>query len=209
MVPMQKRSDISEFLVHFIRGDNYEEAFGVLRSIVADSGLVGGTGFIKEGHQCVCLSEAPIGALAEVLRRPTVHNVPYKPFGVIVTKAWVFEQGGRPVIYQTDLEFTDLPEHLRWRHVRYEPSREPPVDFTWEREWRIRTDFLRISPDVAWLVVPTVQWSYRLATEHKKDQEPAATQYEELTGVPMQAFIRTFPWQVRVLEEPGEDFRSG
>ena len=206
---MQKRPDISDFLVHFIRGDNYEEAFGVLRSIVADSGLVGGTGFIKGGYQCVCFSEAPIAALAEMLRRPTVHGVLYKPFGVIVTKAWLFGQGGRPVIYQTNLEFANLPENLRWRHVRYEPNQEPPVDFTWEREWRIRTDFLRISRDAAWLVVPTVKWSYRLAAEHNKDQEPRAAQYEELTGVPMEAFIRSFPWAVRVLEEPGEDFRSG
>lgn len=64
----------------------------------------------------------------------------------MVPKQWLYVQGGRPVIYQSDKEFYDLPEAIRWRHVRYEPASSPPIDFTWEREWRIQCRYLHIGP---------------------------------------------------------------
>lgn len=150
---MLDREDISTYLVHFIKGDDYEEAFRTLTSIVRGSQLLGGTGFIKGSYRCVCFSEAPIKTLGQMLMKPSIHGVKYKPFGIIVEKKWLFEQGGRPVIYETDSEYTNLVEELRWRHVRYEQHLDPPIDFSWEREWRIRVDSLYIDPDVAWLVV--------------------------------------------------------
>ena len=94
---MVEREDISAYLVHFIRGDSYDQAFQTLTSIVSGSQLLGGTGFIKGNYRCVCFSEAPIKALGQMLMRSGVHGVKYKPFGVILTKKWLFEQGGRPV----------------------------------------------------------------------------------------------------------------
>jgi hypothetical protein len=98
---MQEREDISNYLVHFIKGDSYEETFGTLSSVVLGSQLLGGNGFIKGSSRCVCFSEAPIKALGQMLMKPSIHGVKYKPFGVILTKKWLFEQGGRPVIYET------------------------------------------------------------------------------------------------------------
>ena len=80
--------------------------------------------------------KAPIKALRQMLMKPGVHGVRYKPFGVILTKKWLFEQCGRPVIYQADLEYASLPEEMRWRHVRYEPQIEPAIDFSGKREWK-------------------------------------------------------------------------
>jgi hypothetical protein len=73
-------------------------------------------------------------------------------------KNWVFERGARPVIYQPDDEFYQLPEEIRWRHVRYEPAGWPPVDFAWEREWRLHGDELLFLPSEAVLVVPNQEW---------------------------------------------------
>ena len=75
----------------------------------------------------------------------------YKPFGVMVSKSWLFERAGRPVIYQPESEFDLLHETQRFRHKEYDP---PSVDFTWEREWRIRTDALELDPGAVSLVVP-------------------------------------------------------
>jgi len=61
-------------------------------------------------------------------------------------KSWVYDRGGRPVIYGPWSDFGILPEELRWRHVRYEPTGEQVIDFTWEREWRMRCDELPFSP---------------------------------------------------------------
>lgn len=58
------------------------------------------------------------------------------------------------MIYQGEDEFDALPESHRWRHVRYEPDRDPPIVFTWEREWRIRTEALVLPLGVARLVLP-------------------------------------------------------
>lgn len=206
---MLEREDLSTYLVHFIRGDSYEEAFRTLTSIVSGSQLLGGTGFIRGNYRCVCFSEAPIKALGQMLMKPSVHGVRYKPFGVILTKKWLFERGGRPVIYEADLEYASLPEEVRWRHVRYEPHVEPAIDFSWEREWRIRVNSLSIKPDDGWLVVPSVGWSYRLASEYEDKQTERAKIYSELTAVPEQAWIEHFPWRSVVLEQPGELFPLG
>jgi len=77
----------------------------------------------------------------------------------LVTKEWIFKEGGRPVIYQTDEEFNELPETHRWRHVRYDPLSDPPIDFTWEREWRINCEELHFDSDVASIVVPDDHWA--------------------------------------------------
>src|SRR6266516_3972805 len=135
-----KRDDISDYVVHFIKGDTFDHAFETLRKILKEMRLLGGTGYIKGGYRCVCFSEAPVHHLGSALTRPTVHGVRYRPFGVVVSKSWLFARGGRPVIYRPDEEFLSLPDRMRWRHVRYEPAADPPIDFSWEREWRVKTD---------------------------------------------------------------------
>ena len=65
------------------------------------------------------------------------------------------------MIYESDEEFSALPSPLEWRHVRYEP---PDVDFTWEREWRIKCEELTINPQVASVVVANAACEARLVT---------------------------------------------
>ena len=87
----------------------------------------------------------------------------YKPFGVMVSKSWLFERAGRPVIYQPESEFDLLHETQRFRHKEYDP---PSVDFTWEREWRIRTDALELDPGAVSLVVPNREWERWALDQH-------------------------------------------
>jgi hypothetical protein len=157
------RLDTSDYLVHFTKGVNAQRDFA---SIASGAKLRGGTGYIKGNYRCVCFTEAPLHALQDILLRPTGHNFKYKAYGIIVKKAWLFQQGGRPVIYQAEPEYDSLPESHRWRHVRYEPAASPPVDFTWEREWRIKTDELNIDPESALLVVPGVDELREVCEEH-------------------------------------------
>jgi hypothetical protein len=96
------RDDISERLVHLTRGVSSEAAAEAFLSIFRERKLRGGSGCIKGGYDCVYFSEAPISKLAVILANPMVHGMRYSPFGVMVEKSWLYEQGGRPVIYQTD-----------------------------------------------------------------------------------------------------------
>jgi hypothetical protein len=146
------REDLSDRLIHLTRSLTHKESGNVLSAILRERQLRGGTGNIKGGYTCVCFSEAPIGKLGQILAQPMAHKVRYKPYGVMVAKEWLFSQGGRPAIYQPDGEFTDLPESHRHRHVCYDP---PGVDFSWEREWRIRTDALALDPEILFLDEPT------------------------------------------------------
>lgn len=153
------RDDITNNLIHLTKGisadvtSQRDEAFKNFQSIVAQQTLIGGTGYIRGSFKCVCFSEAPIGKLSHILAAARSGNIKYQPFGVMVSKTWLFEKGGRPAIYGPSREFDELPDHMRYRHVRFSLG-EYEVDHSWEREWRIKIDALVISPEEVTLVVP-------------------------------------------------------
>jgi hypothetical protein len=189
------RDDLSARLVHLTRGDTLTAAVSFFQ-IVRERRLVGGTTDIRGGFRCVCFSEAPIGKLAHLLADPSVEAMRYKPFGVMVDKAWLFAQGGRPVIYQPEAEYPLLHESQRYRHVRYEP---PDTDFTWEREWRVRVDELPLDPDAVTLVVPTRVWERWFQRDHTAANARRAMLLGGLGGG------EPFPWHFTVLEDVGVD----
>jgi hypothetical protein len=113
---------------------------------------------------------------------------------VIVSKVWLFNQGGRPVIYQANDEYDQLPDSLKYRHVRYEPHRG--IDHTWEREWRIQTDRLPLCPDETTFVVPTRRWESEFQQRHIAGVAAASSIIE----VPIPTRM---PWHFVVLEDLG------
>lgn len=124
---------------------------------------------------CVCFTEAPIGEAASLFRLSgisTPESGPrYEPYGIAVQKEWLFARGGRPVIYQADNEYDPLPESHRWRHARYEPAAD--VDFTWEREWRIRTDSLALDPSKSLVIVPTADEAFSIMYDNATISAPS------------------------------------
>jgi hypothetical protein len=147
-----------------MRGQTEAEAFLNLRTIISEQRVLGGTGGIRGDYRCVCFSEAPETEFHQVVGR-------YRPFGLRVSKKWLFAQGGRPVIYQQAEEYELLSVAHRWRHVRYEPNAEPPIDFSWEREWRIKTDALTLPSEQVTIVVPHENYGYELEAEHYYHEE--------------------------------------
>lgn len=146
----------------------------VLKKILTEGKITGSNGFIRGNHKCVCFTESPISELAALFSLARIaddpnHRTKYEPYGIAVKKDWLFAQGGRPVIYQADTEYGLLPGSLQYRHVRYEPNNQ--IDFTWEREWRIQTDELIISPANALIVVPTADEAFEL-TKYFCEREP-------------------------------------
>jgi hypothetical protein len=163
--------------VNFTRGDvQYgfgQSAGSILQKILMEGCLLGTSKWIRGGYRCVCFTEAPIGELAALFSLARIaanegQRPRYEPYGVAVPKEWLFDRGGRPVVYQPDSEFELLPEDLRYRHVRYEPNRG--IDHTWEREWRIKADKLILDPDHALVVVPTRDEAYGIMYDHSKPE---------------------------------------
>ncbi len=194
------RPDLTNDLVHFIRGETFADAFETLKKILSDKFFLGGTGFIRGGHRCVCFSEAPVSYLGYALTQPST-GVRYQPAGILVYKRWLYSLGGRPVIYQRDAEYEHLPEGHRWRHVRYEPDADPPIDFTWEREWRIRTQLLDINPSTARVVLPTQEVSDRLHAHHEQEQDSREQQYAIIFDEIIAWQLREdFPWTIVTID---------
>lgn len=150
----------------------------------------------------VCFTEAPLLSLpGGGLVNPENYSR-YAPFGVIFDKNWIFDKGGRPVIYQPDVDFNLLPEELRWRHVRYEPTSDKVIDWTWEREWRIPCEILPFNSNEAGLIVPNKAWADRLLKEHSDDQDYQVHMYSQIFDqVIAEMYREDFPWRIYVLNE--------
>lgn len=153
------RTDISMGLVHLTKGSGNLNALGVLMKILQEKTLIGSTnqtvdghprGFICGNNSVVCFQDVPLYSLSEnVYWEQKLHkqnpNVPirYVPFGLRFDKRYIFRNGGRPVIYEdTHVAKRFLPEDEYWRIVKLDLGNdENIIDWTHEREWRIKGDF--------------------------------------------------------------------
>jgi len=188
------RRDIGNLLFHFTRsvsvGDNFVEqkkpasAGDVLATILRERKLRGSSAYIKGGHKCICFTEAPISEAAALFQLAKIaadssERPKYEPYGIAVTKEWLFARGGRHAIYQSDSEYAKLDRGMQYRHVRYEPG--AGIDYTWEREWRVCADELELDALQTLVVVPTSQQAFDLMYRHSsweadfdRDGEPVA-----------------------------------
>ena len=195
------RHDISDKLTHFTSPrENWQEACGRLAGILEARTIRAGDGNVRGGHTCVCFTEAPLASLPGRLVNPDNYSR-YAPFGIILEKAWLFERGGRPVIYQTPAEYGELPSSHQWRHVRYEPAAQPPIDFSWEREWRIRGDVVFQPNDIS-IVVPTQEWADNLRDYHEWREDMQVEMYSMMIDQDIaHQYREEFPWRVQILDQ--------
>ncbi len=187
------REDMSDFLIHFTKGEDMEGAYQNLKSIIDQTVVHGSSAKIRDGSKCVCFSEAPHSSLKNGLSNPSFYS-PYSPFGIMTTKEYIYNLGGRPVIYQPESEFSQLSVYNSWRHMRFEL---PGIDFTWEREWRIKTDGYRFHPRNTQVIVPDNSWAQRLIGEHDAEQQWLTLQYSQIMDeLLVIQYEEPFPWIV-------------
>ena len=60
------REDMPDFLIHFTKGENIEDAYQNLKNIIDESVVHGSTLKIRGGSECVFFSEAPFRVLKMV-----------------------------------------------------------------------------------------------------------------------------------------------
>jgi hypothetical protein len=171
---------MGDLLFHFTRGDepvwremhghkwNTAETAGTRLMKILRGGLRGSSRWTY-GINTVCFTEAPIQEFNSVFALASIaserHLRPrYEPYGVAVSKTWLFGKGGRPVIYDDPNARDQYPSGLLHRFCPYNPLEE--VDYTWEREWRIQTDLLQLEPQHTLVVVPTSAEAFDIVHEH-------------------------------------------
>ena len=153
------RTDISMGLVHLTKGDGELSPLAVLMKILEEKTIVGSTNKIVDGHPrgficgndpVVCFQDVPLYSLSEnILWEQQLHSqvpelpIRYAPFGLRFDKRYIFRKGGRPVIYEkTTAAKSFLPEDEYWRIVKLDLENDDNIiDWTHEREWRIKGDF--------------------------------------------------------------------
>jgi hypothetical protein len=127
------RRDVGDLLFHFTRNiepqritvsirDNHSiymggSASAVLHKILYEEKLIG-TSRWTYGKDTICFTEAPIQEFNSVFSLVSIASTKaerprYEPYGIAVSKKWLFEQGGRPVIYDHPDAFPQYPESLR------------------------------------------------------------------------------------------------
>ena len=178
-----RRPDFSDWLVHLTRevdeGNDafaalldapkpkrYVAPFDVLCNILSDGAIAGGLGFVKGHRRVACFSEIPLSSIAHFASRPDEKLSRYRYYGIAVSKAAAYAQGGRPVIYLPDSESGWVPEDQRWRLVRFEPQNR--IDYTFEREWRVPDVFNLRATDRIYVLV----WSAEEALKVRQIDSP-------------------------------------
>lgn len=161
-----KRIDNTAFLYHWVKAEpytrnqteDYDSAYKTFMQILSDTLLKNGDLYKTNGCPCICFTESP-----EYFMHSDKSK--YQPFGFKFLKRYIFELGGRAVIYAPDYEKHLIHDDLMWRYMRHDPlaySERTPygVDFTWEREWRLPDTSLEVMNSMS-IIVPNEAYVQR------------------------------------------------
>lgn len=164
---LERRSDMTEWLIHFTRRNGRVPAREVLCQILREGVLRASWSERSRGRTvygpvpAVCFSEQPLAAFATyVAARADVDFT--DGYGLLLHKHDVSAAGGRPVIYGLDRAYEldrnqkikcdidpecrvlgedCLPFHEQYRYVTFVPGDTPrATDWSHEREWRWPAD---------------------------------------------------------------------
>jgi len=123
-------------LTHFTRRSAGGDAMDNLVAILRTGIIQGSTRMVRTKRAVVCLFDAPLSELNRLLVRNNRRR--YEPFGIAMDKRYAFAMGARPVIYMPWPEASKMfDEQELWRVVAIDLDQTPPLDWTFEREWRI------------------------------------------------------------------------
>jgi hypothetical protein len=126
-------------LTHFTRGSATASAFDNLVAILTDCRIMGGLRMVKGGQPVVCFCDAPLTELRRLLVRNNRRR--YQPFGLAVERRYAFDFGARPALYMPAAEAERIIDaEEMWRVVVFDLEHDPPIDWTFEREWRLAGD---------------------------------------------------------------------
>lgn len=164
-----ERSDMTTSLVHLTKASEIDgekvEADDVLVKILKDLKLIGSTtesGFIVGDRRAVCFQESPLYSLTQniyyeqkLFKENKLSKKRYLGLGIMFKKPFIYNKGGRPVIYDKTSEAKNyLPSNQWWRIVNYDLSdKNNIIDWTHEREWRVPDDLEFKLKDIS-IVVP-------------------------------------------------------
>lgn len=175
-----ERNDMTTHLVHLTKpAEDGMKACDVLIEILKDKKLIGSGkyGFIVGDIKAVCFQDTPIYSLTQniyyeqKLRKSNKNlKIRYLGWGLLFEKDFIFNNGGRPVIYdKTNDAKRYLPEDEWWRIVNLDLSDENKfIDWSHEREWRVPDELEFQLKDIS-VIVPNCK-AYKLIIKKCSDE---------------------------------------
>ena len=146
----QRRLDLSAWVWHYVRRD--ENPNETLRNIIRDEAIKGSICRPFDEH-VVCFTETPLWAhIAEDVELRGWEYARLSLYGIGFRRDWLYEQGARPVIYTERMYYDVLPGELKHLFVEFDLIKE--VDFSWQREWRIKTEEFTVDRSKSVLIFP-------------------------------------------------------
>lgn len=189
-----RRVDLSNKLTHLIRANSDHEAIETLYRIACTGHLEGTTTGVIGNTQVVCFSEAPEGEFIKEKNH-------FKPFGISIDKIYFFSSGGRPVIYQPKEEHAFIDPELHWKIVTYNPTSSTKnrwVDWSWQREWRIKTDRFLLPVEQTTFLVPS-EVDREILIDRLMENEIMNAELEALAIGMIYPMPRDFPYRIEVI----------
>lgn len=164
---LNRRNDISTFVIHLCRDLENQPANQRLRNILSsnppvirafsNSGLYAGDQNLNT--RAVCFSETPLEHIYTMVAEIDNRRCEYRKYGLIFSKEFLREKGVSPIWYINHLTaggspirtaLDNLKQSLTPQQTLYFQEiapfleywhRYPFRDFYWEREWRFKGDF--------------------------------------------------------------------
>jgi hypothetical protein len=148
---MYNRSDLSIYLTHLTKPTSNLNSVDVLLKIINEKCIKGSTdsGFIMGDDPAVCFQDVPLYGVSQNIYHEAQNydllgkKLRYTANGISFLKRGAYLKGARPCIYEKkEVAKNMLPSSEWWRVVSFDlTSREDIVDWSHEREWRIKGNF--------------------------------------------------------------------
>lgn len=182
---LASRSDLSSQVIHLTKESMIDgkqvSALSNLKKIISERTINGSNnnGYVVGKKPATCFQDAPLYAACQNTyfeqknrKSDSVAKIRYSPIGIMFPKEYIFEKGGRPVLYEKTLVAKNiLPKEEWWRIVNFDMSnRDSIIDWTHEREWRIPGDFEFEIEQATLLLVKTSIYKSFIEWDEKQEE---------------------------------------
>ena len=162
--PDQNQDTHLDHLIFGSSDDRYLEVMTLCR-IIASNRLIGAAHLTRDPAPVVCFSAVSVGELPDrTVFRKHLARWDFVPYGLAIRKTVLQAAGCKEVIYGNNSKWNELPDEQKpW--FQLETSSNGKIDWTEEREWRLRgdLDLSKIATDDAFAFVKTTSDAERLS----------------------------------------------
>jgi len=171
------RFDLTQILWHLTKPQYTDKgkmsSLQIIKNILNCRTIKGSPSGVASGIKVVSFMDIPLFFLPQVIKARNENDCNILPsldkYGIGVLKKEVYLRGGRPVVYMSGTECNKvLDKDELWRYVKFDiTDDENIIDWTHEREWRIKGDFNLDDLDNVFVLVKNIDEAKEILRQYK------------------------------------------